>query len=451
MASISVNRKTGHKRIIFTNEAGERKALYMGEADKRQMQAVKGHIENILQSLATKSILDGLTARWLTTLDPGMKEKLAAVGLIESPGASKLGTLLDTYIAERRIDSKPNTIRNMEAASKWIQAFYGPSRNLQTIGLKDADALRLEWIGKKWGDNTIRRRLGFARQFFNEAIRRKLITENPFADAETTTRETPERSFFITAEMSRKILAACPNPQWKAIFGLVRWGGLRCPSELQPLRWEHINWDAGRILVTSPKTEHHAGKGSRVIPLFPELESILLEARDDAPDGTTHVLWRYRLKNANLRTGMHKIIWEAGYKPWEKLFINLRSTRETELADKHPLHVVCAWMGNSKAIAKKHYLQVTDEHFDSATRAPEGATRNKTRASAAPSSTTEQTDTQEIGATADGSSGCASVHDGAALTDLGGYARDRNRTSENPTVKDAAPETRDAQNDAREN
>ena len=48
---------------------------------------------------------------------------------------------------------------------------------------------------------------------------------------------------------------------------------------------------------------------------------------------------------------------------WPKLFQNLRSTRETELADEFPMHVVCQWIGNSQPIAAKHYLQVTDDHF----------------------------------------------------------------------------------------
>ena len=45
---------------------------------------------------------------------------------------------------------------------------------------------------------------------------------------------------------------------------------------------------------------------------------------------------------------------------------NLRSTRETELAEEHPIHVVCKWLGNSQPVAAKHYLQVTDEHFEKA-------------------------------------------------------------------------------------
>ena len=30
------------------------------------------------------------------------------------------------------------------------------------------------------------------------------------------------------------------------------------------------------------------------------------------------------------------------------------------------MHVVCAWIGNSEAIAAKHYLQVTDADFEQA-------------------------------------------------------------------------------------
>ena len=56
--------------------------------------------------------------------------------------------------------------------------------------------------------------------------------------------------------------------------------------------------------------------------------------------------------------------------PWPKLFQNLRSTRETELADDFPMHVVCQWIGNSQPIAAKHYLQVTDDHFSKAVRNP---------------------------------------------------------------------------------
>ena len=33
------------------------------------------------------------------------------------------------------------------------------------------------------------------------------------------------------------------------------------------------------------------------------------------------------------------------------------------------MHVVCEWIGNSEVVAKKHYLQITEEHFARASKA----------------------------------------------------------------------------------
>ena len=40
-----------------------------------------------------------------------------------------------------------------------------------------------------------------------------------------------------------------------------------------------------------------------------------------------------------------RIIHRAGVAPWERLFQNLRATRQTELGRRHPIEDVCAWMG----------------------------------------------------------------------------------------------------------
>jgi len=62
-----------------------------------------------------------------------------------------------------------------------------------------------------------------------------------------------------------------------------------------------------------------------------------------------------------------KRIERANVTPWPKLFVNLRSTRETELLEQYPIHVMTYWLSNSIQIAKDHYLQVTNEHFARAT------------------------------------------------------------------------------------
>ena len=152
------------------------------------------------------------------------------------------------------------------------------------------------------------------------------------------------------------------------MFALSRYGGLRCPSEHLALTWADVDWARNRITVHSPKTEHLTGHATRQIPLFPELEAYLLAVYD--PDNESeYVITRYRDTNANLRTQLRRIIRKAGLDPWPKLFQNLRSTRETELAERWPEHVVCAWLGNSRLVARKHYLQVTDGHCEQAAKA----------------------------------------------------------------------------------
>ena len=159
-----------------------------------------------------------------------------------------------------------------------------------------------------------------------------------------------------------------------------------CPSEVLSLRWEGIDWQHNRIVVESPKTEHHPGRDRRVIPLFPELRPILEEADELAPVGAVYVVGGgYRKaalskdgwKNCNLRTQFQRILKRAGVPSWPKPFQNLRASRETELAREFPLHVVTEWLGNTPQIALKHYLRVTDEDFAEATQAaPEGGAKS---------------------------------------------------------------------------
>ena len=163
---------------------------------------------------------------------------------------------------------------------------------------------------------------------------------------------------------------AMPNVQWRFIFGLARYAGIGVPSELLPLKWYDINWERGTVLITSPKTEHHDGRQSLLIPLFPELREILLEAFEQAPEGAECVLADRKATRVNLRTQFSRNLNRAGIPVWPKLFQNLRATRETEPVERFLIHVVCDWIGNSPAVADRHYLQTHSEYFRKAMKIP---------------------------------------------------------------------------------
>jgi integrase len=125
---------------------------------------------------------------------------------------------------------------------------------------------------------------------------------------------------FISADQTDKMLAPCPDLQWRLIVALSRYGGLRCPSETLALKWADVDWEQSRIRVRSPKTEHHEGGGIRETPLFPELRPLLQEAWDSEESLPEHVITRYRDPTANLRTEMLRIIRRAGLEPWRSRF-----------------------------------------------------------------------------------------------------------------------------------
>ena len=320
-----------------------------------------------------------------------MLDKLAAVGLIPKREAATLGAFLDRYVA-MRADVKGTTATVYGHTRRCLVEFFGADKPLREITRGDAEAWRINLIDKeKLADNTVRRRSGIAKQFFRHALKHRLIVENPFSDLTAAVKSNSGRFYFVTREEAQKVLDKCPDAQWKLLFALSRFGGLRCPSEHLSLTWGDIDWEDNRMTVHSPKTEHHEGKESRVVPLFPELRPYLADVFDLAEEGTENVITICRNGNKNFRTRMHKIIKRAGLTPWPKLFQNLRSTRQTELEEIFPSHVVCAWIGNSEAVARRHYLQVTDDHFQRAdTGAPEAVQNPVQQPAETPCNTSQQ-------------------------------------------------------------
>ncbi len=369
MASIASD-SNGRKRIQFVGLDGKRRTLRVGKATKSDAARTARHIENIITAELQRQPIARDTAEWLGDLTDLMHQKLVAVGLVnprELAAAQLLGSFAENYI-RGRVDAKDSSRTVYTRARRLLVEFFGAERQLGTISAGDACEWRLWLIGKKFADTTVRKMCSVARMIFKAAVKRKLIESNPFDDEEIKTAVTGNaaRFRFITAEIINEVIEACPNVEWRVIVALSRWGGLRCPSETLSLKWGHVDWERNRLIVPSPKTAHHEGKGERMVPLFPELRVHLEAAFEQAEPGTEYVVNRYRSAAQNLRTTFEKIIRKAGHQPWERLFHNLRATRQTELSDRFPQHVVCGWMGNSQPVAVRHYLHTTDEHFSRA-------------------------------------------------------------------------------------
>jgi len=196
----------------------------------------------------------------------------------------------------------------------------------------------------------------------------QVIAKNPFADMKRLTdlASPDDRKFYVSRSLAEQVVASCPTDEWRLIFALCRYGGLRCPTEILALRWNDVDWRREQFTVTCIKTARYDGRGTRIVPLFPELRPFLEMCFRARSSDAEWVISRIRNPKTNLRTQMQRILKRAGIKVWPKLFQNLRSSRESELMKIHGVEVACAWSGNTPAVATKHYLQITDQDYEQA-------------------------------------------------------------------------------------
>ena len=379
MASV-INRPNKHRWVQFYDGEGKRQTIRLGQVTKKNADEVCRRVEALLAARVSGDSLDASTAAWVRNLEGKIRDRLVKLGLAE-PKAQRmlLGEFIDDFIANKK-EVKASTIDTFKKGRDCLVAHFGEDRRLETITKSDAKRWRV-WLAtsgnrrdknrKSMADNTVRRRTGKAKQFFDDAVLRGLIESNPFSDLPSTVRENAKRQFFVERSVADDCISAAPDARWRAIIALARYGGLRCPSELSTLTWDMVDFAAGRLNILAPKKEHLPCGGRRVCPLFPELRPYLEDLYDLAEPGETQVIAAVTTAS-NLRTTMKKIIGRAGHEQWPKLFQNLRASRETELLAIYPAKDVTGWIGNGIAVAMKHYAMARAETFEAAAATPSG-------------------------------------------------------------------------------
>ncbi len=369
MASISSS-PDGRRTIQFVSPVdNKRRSIRLGKVPMKTAEEVRRRVEYLAAAVGSGTAPDSDTVKWLASVGDDLHSRLAAVGLVENRkmATATLGQWLQDY-RSRRGDVAEATRTIYGIVTNRLLAFFSADRVMNSVTEGDADRW-LVWLKQEYAGATVSKSVKLARQFWAQAMRDGVATSNPFTHLRTPSEVNTTRAFFVDRATFQQVLDACPDDEWRLLLALARYGGLRTPSEPLALEWTDINWERQRFRVVAPKTEYHDG-GERWIPLFPELAGFLEEAWDRAEPGAVHVVTRWRDTEKNLRTGLFRILRRAGVKAWPRLYQNLRSSRETELAESFPIHVVAEWLGNSPKTALAHYTQTTEEHYQRALQNP---------------------------------------------------------------------------------
>ncbi|MDB5325556.1 MAG: hypothetical protein JWM57_1125, partial [Phycisphaerales bacterium] len=369
--------RSGSGYTLQVTIGADRRTKRLGKLLKKGADDVRFHVNQIEQCRRSATILPAATTSWLEVITDDLHGALADAGLcsprqqLQNLGIpTTLGKMFQDFL-DKRTELKPYTRNSIKQALNRAVDYFGtkPARDI-TAG--DAKDYRRWLVAQGYAQPTVAQFVNKSRQMFNEAIDHNQLSMNPFRKVLAGTQVNEERRHFVGRDDITTVINATGSVEWKLLIALARYAGIRVPSEAS-LLISDVDFENGRIIIRSPKTERQH-KPKRTCPLFPELRPYLVDAVAAAKGAGREKLIPFIRPGYNPHTQLERLVERAKVKAWPKLWANMRSTRETELlAEGHPIHVVCAWIGNTERVARKHYLQVRQEDWDKATGAARAA------------------------------------------------------------------------------
>ncbi|MFN7318140.1 MAG: tyrosine-type recombinase/integrase, partial [bacterium] len=244
MASIAKS-SGGSVRVFFYDKAGRRKAVHLGRVSDDIAEGVCRRIERILNAQIHGEEPSRNDSEWLAK--SGLRKKFVAVGLVEpllSDAKAEIPTLeafIRSYIERRASKVKPASVTVWTQVERNLLDLMPKDIRLDKITVGHAKDFHESLKGKGMRNSTISKRIGFCRQFLNDAVDRELIPKNPFASVDAP-RPRMKSNTFVNRDIIERIMAKA-NTRWRVIVALSRYGGLRTPSETLSLKWSHIDWE----------------------------------------------------------------------------------------------------------------------------------------------------------------------------------------------------------------
>lgn len=358
------NRKNGSRVLLFQNAEGRRRTLGLAGIPPKLANTWPLHIEAIVTAQKHQTGVPDATARWIAALNDDIHERLSRLGLLRTRRQETLGSWLEAFLEDRRRKVKPASLVKLEQTRRVLLDFFDPMLPLKSITAEQAGEWSSYLTERGLARATTRIHHGNARTIFNAAVEKKHISKNPFNGLSARTTPSDYRRHITRQEIAR-VIEEAPSAEWRLLLGLARYAGLRTPSETHLLSVEDIDLEKRRMVVRSPKTEHHGGHESRCIPIDPRLMPLLVDRLGElGPDED-------RLISLSGKGSMHRtlarICERAGVEPWRRTWQTLRASCEQEMASSFPQFAVSRWLGHSMQVSEKHYANlVPDELFDRA-------------------------------------------------------------------------------------
>ena len=353
-------------RFYFSDEKGRHEITL-----SRKFFSVRTEFVEVLKLLADSkkygTRLSLRDMRRVENLPSGCRQKLIACGLLEATAKEKaakvptIAELLDRYKATRVGQSEWSEKRDRRLFN-YLTEYFGPNKRIDQITREEASGMRKYlMVDRKAGKGPLEeasasKAIQEIKTVFTFAVDCEFIRCSPFVKVKCGKKINTDRQYKVSYEEIEAAIRACGDRvELAGALAFARYAGLRIPSEIRDLKFADFHEVDGQIgLFDVPQS----GKtGFRRVPMFDELRPHFEALRSAAKPGQVYVFEKYR-KSRNLGKLIKDHMARADLKPWEKFFINLRSSCQT---DKEALgwsrSVMDAVFGNSERIRIQHYLQ----------------------------------------------------------------------------------------------
>lgn len=243
--------------------------------------------------------------------------------------------------AKRAANLRGNYVRDLERSLKRFSEFIGTAVSLGTVSPRHVDL----WVSKPGlAPGTRATRLNRLSALFTFAMRRGFIDRNPVDRLERVRLERRPPRILSPSDAARMLaLTREHDPEFLPYVILGVFTGIR-PKELERLRFDDINFDAGVIRIDAAASKV---RRRRIVEVEPNAQLWLSEFR-----GRTGLIvdFQTRRKLRRLRDLM-------GWSSWPKDI--LRHTCASYLMAKHrDAALVSDWLGNSPGILLTHYREL---------------------------------------------------------------------------------------------
>ena len=317
-----------------------------GQCSKDEKRFTIGSVSN----RRAKDICERIRAMVIQGVDPNDYFETKVNESAETPRL-KLSQLMEAYLKHCVLSNQPSTIDLKEDAYENLRSFLGNCY---------ADAVTPEkiedWMSSlKISKTTINIKLRTVRSMFNWGVKRKLITDNPFANSgiqQFRVPDTDPEDYFTVTEIGKILqkLKIDDEQLWRLVFLALETGGRL--AELLALTGKDIDMENGRILFRGPTTK--TGQ-RRYVPLREQAVKMIEEwniAAEEKLFGWKYAnsasrKFRYLLEDLNIRktsTGARS-------------FHTLRHTYASHLLmSSVNIFIVSRWLGHSSVtVTEKHY------------------------------------------------------------------------------------------------